>query len=181
MKDLNKSIDSDFTKKIEKISDFSLRSFISHLKNEHKLNSDEIINVLVGQAKEKTEILIPISIFNNKKLSVLEAVVKFLKEEQGLRHKEIGKLLNRDNRSIWTTYNNAIKKLSKKFIIKDSKFHIPVGIFSDRRLGALEALSEYLKDNNELSYHKIAVLLNRNDRTIWSSYNNSKKKKRGKI
>lgn len=50
-------------------------------------------------------------------------------------------------------------------------------IFRDRMLSVLEVLVEYLKDKKELSYHEIAVLLNRDDRTIWTVYSRVKKKR----
>ena len=62
---------------------------------------------------------------------------------------------------------------------KDKELLIPSTIFLDRSLSVLEAISEYLKEEKGLSYHEIAVFLNRDDRTIWTCYNRAKKK-RGK-
>ena len=53
---------------------------------------------------------------------------------------------------------------------------IPSFVFKDRRLKVLEVLVEYLKEKREMSYHEIAVLLNRDDRTIWTTYQKAKKK-----
>jgi hypothetical protein len=53
---------------------------------------------------------------------------------------------------------------------------IPSDIFRDRTLAPLESISEYLKDRLGMSFHEIAVLLNRDDRTIWTCYNRAKKK-----
>jgi hypothetical protein len=54
---------------------------------------------------------------------------------------------------------------------------IPSSVFKDRSLSVLEILVEYLKDEKKLSYHEIAVLLNRNDRTVWTVYNRARKKR----
>ena len=54
---------------------------------------------------------------------------------------------------------------------------IPSDIFKDRSLSVLEIMVEYLKEQKGLSYHEIAVLLNRDDRTIWTVYNRGKKKR----
>jgi len=54
---------------------------------------------------------------------------------------------------------------------------IPSHIFRDRTLSVLEIMVEYLKNELKLSYHEIAVLLNRDDRTIWTVYNRAKKKR----
>jgi hypothetical protein len=53
---------------------------------------------------------------------------------------------------------------------------IPSDIFRDRTLAPLESISEYLKDREGMSFHEIAVLLNRDDRTIWTCYSRAKKK-----
>ncbi|RJQ17200.1 hypothetical protein C4573_04065 [Candidatus Woesearchaeota archaeon] len=55
---------------------------------------------------------------------------------------------------------------------------IPSSIFQDRALKVLEILVEYLKEERALSYHEIAVLLNRDDRTIWTVYQRAKKKRK---
>ena len=54
---------------------------------------------------------------------------------------------------------------------------IPSDIFRDRSLSVLEIMVEYLKEQKGLSYHEIAQLLNRDDRTIWTVYNRVKKKR----
>ena len=62
-------------------------------------------------------------------------------------------------------------------IKKDRVILIPLSVFLDRSVSVLEAVSEYLKDSKKFSYHEIAVLLNRDDRTIWTCYNRAKKKR----
>jgi hypothetical protein len=59
---------------------------------------------------------------------------------------------------------------------EDRVVTIPSSIFRDRHRAPLESISEYLKDKLGMSYHEIAVLLNRDDRTIWTCYNRAKKK-----
>ena len=58
-------------------------------------------------------ISIPTSIFQDRELSVLEAITEYLKEKKGMRYSEIAKLLNRDDRTIWTSYNRAKAKRKK--------------------------------------------------------------------
>jgi len=62
----------------------------------------------------KKEVLIPSSILSNRKISVLEAISVYLKDKKNLTYHEIALLLNRDDRTIWTCYNRAVKKLKKK-------------------------------------------------------------------
>ena len=52
-----------------------------------------------------------LGIFRNTKLTVFEALVKFLKDEKGLSFKEISLLLGKDERNIWTVYNRGKSKL----------------------------------------------------------------------
>jgi len=60
---------------------------------------------------------------------------------------------------------------------KESKIvDIPSSILRDRSLAPLESITEYLKDQQGMSFHEIAVLLNRDDRTIWTCYSRAKKK-----
>lgn len=63
--------------------------------------------------------------------------------------------------------------------LKDGeKTSVPVFVFRDRSVAVLEALVEYLRDVKGLSYHEIAVLINRDDRTIWTVYNRVKLKRK---
>jgi hypothetical protein len=58
----------------------------------------------------ETEINLPISIFESKELTILESIIIYLKNE-GKKYSEIGELLYRDQRNIWTIYSRAIKKI----------------------------------------------------------------------
>ncbi|MFH1072109.1 MAG: hypothetical protein V1743_01640 [Nanoarchaeota archaeon] len=53
----------------------------------------------------------------------------------------------------------------------------PSAIFKDRQVAVLEIMVEYLKKNTCLSYHQIAKLLNRDERTIWTAYHRVEKKR----
>ena len=53
---------------------------------------------------------------------------------------------------------------------------IPLALFSLRVLSVLESLVAYIKDTYDLTYHETAVLLNRDDRTVWTVYQRAKKK-----
>jgi len=137
-----------------------------------KQNYKENILSLVEKPKDG----IPIVIFSNDELSCLETIVKFLKENKYLSFSEIASLLNRDPRTIWATYSNSRKKKSGLFLIKDCEYYIPFEIFRNRSLGVLENICVYLKDVCKLSFHQIAVLLRRDDRTVWTSYNKARGK-----
>lgn len=55
---------------------------------------------------------------------------------------------------------------------------IPSSIFKDRTLSVLEAMVEYLKEKQNFTYHQIALLLNRDERNIWTVYSRAKEKRK---
>lgn len=130
----------------------------------------------VNNKLDKKEIFIPVNIFENNKLSSLQLIIKYLKENYSLTYHQIALLVNRNDRTIWSTYNNAVKKKKEKFDLNDTRFYFPISIIHNRKLSVLESIVKYLKENYNLTYHQIAILTNRDDRTIWSTYNNAMKK-----
>lgn len=156
-----------------------LLATLNYLK-EQGLSSEEIyrlVNKLI-KAPVKEEVKIPISVFKNEHLSALETIVKYLRENLLLSFKQIAALTNRNNASLAVSYRNAKIKLSEKFVEEVSPYSLPVSILQDRKLSVLENIVSYLKDTFGLTYHKIAVLLNRNDRTIWTVYQRAIKKRK---
>jgi len=108
-------------------------------------------------------------------LGPLESIVKYLKEDLNLNYEEISKLLYRNKSPIILTYKNSVQKLKNKLDTK-SDFFIPISLFSNLKLSILESIVKYLKEKLDLNYHNIAVLLKRDDRTIWTVYNRCLKK-----
>ena len=145
---------------------------LNYLK-EQGLTAQDIIELVnkLFKVPVKEEIKVPISVFNNDKLSSLETIVKYLRENLLLSFKQIASLTNRNNVALAVSYRNARIKLDAKFVVEEiSPYSIPVKILQDRNLSVLENIVSYLKDNFGLAYHKIALLLNRNDRTVWTVY-----------
>ena len=142
----------------------SLFQGLAKIKKDHNLDDKQLLSLINKQT------LIPISIFHNS--SPLEALVKYLKEFSKLNFKEISDLLNRDQRTIWTTYNNINKKKIKLEI--KSKVFIPIEVFSDRKLSVLENLVSYLV--KDYSLLEISRLIKRNYQTIWTCYTRAKRK-----
>lgn len=152
-----------------------LKLALEELKEKYGVSSHDIIS-LIDKPVSK-EIRIPVSVFEFSNLSALETICKYLKEELELTYKKIALLLNRDNRTIWTSYNIACRKRKENLLVKGSKFFIPILIFKDRKFSVLESLVGYLKDNYNLRYMQIALMLNRDERNIWTVYNRYNKKK----
>ncbi len=123
---------------------------------------------------------VPVAVLADRQLSVFEAVVAYLKDERKLSYRQIALLTNRNDRTIWTVYSRAGKKravVGREIRETGRKVHsIPISIFQNRKAAVLEAISVYLRDVAGLTYHEIAVLTNRDDRTIWTVYSRAKKK-----
>ena len=116
---------------------------------------------------------VPVEVFSNS-LGILEGTVKYLKENLGLQFAEIAKLLNRDQRTVFAAYQDAVKKHKARLSPKDN-FSVPASIFSNRSLGPLEALTLYLKETG-WSFKKISQSTNRSYNTVWLSCKNARKK-----
>ncbi len=123
----------------------------------------------------QSQFLIPITIYTNK-LSGLEIIVKYLRENHSLQYNEIAVLLNRSQKTIWQAYNSSKKKYPSHFVIRQTQYSIPLQILANRNFSVLESLVKYLKENYHLKLHEIASLLFRDQSTIWTVYNRSMKK-----
>ena len=148
------------------------RSALSKLQSETNLTKEEILKVL----DKGPDDFLPVSVFSNRKLGILEIIVKYLVEEQGKSLAGIAKILKRDNRTIWSTYNQAKRKCPEHVVAAASEYLIPLSIFRERKLGVLEVLVTYLRDSFKLRYSQIGLILARDQRTIWTVYNRAKKK-----
>lgn len=148
--------------------------FIQNISEKYALSFEQVLELL--KKKGKKDILIPSFILRDRKLGILEAVTKYLKEELDLTYHKIAVMLKRDDRVVWVTYNKAIKKKKEKFVIEEPNYWLPISIFTDKKLGPLETISKYLVEHAKLNIKDIAKLLNRDSRLIWSCYNRAKKK-----
>jgi len=164
------TLDSNIHSNNNEIQEFS-KKFVHFLQQEYDLGIEEVTKII-----SKAEKKIPISIFDNKELSILETICKYLKEELTLSYHQIAISLARNDRTIWATYNNSLKKRKAKLSIKESKFSIPLSKLKNNKLTTFETIVLYLKDNYKLNYHEIAVLLRRDERNIWAVYQRARKK-----
>ena len=77
--------------------------------------------------------------------------------------------------SVYARSYSVVEQPSERYV------NIPSFVFRDRNLAALEAIVVYLKDSQGMTYAQIARLLNRDDRTIWTTYTRAKKKLAGAL
>jgi len=135
----------------------------------------ELLQQFVSVMNQEKKEGIPLSIFDNNELSIFEAVVKYLHEDEGKKFSTIALQLQRNDRTIWSTYHNAKRKRKEPFTNLDFTLTVPLQVFSTRNFTLFESLVVYLKKLGWKN-HKIAVKLRRDDRTIWTVYDRAWKK-----
>ena len=143
------------------------------------LNSEEKIDILsslvLSMKASSSKDSIPISIFENDKLSIFEALAKYMRENLKMRFVKIASLIGRSDKTVWVTYSKAKKKMPAPFTKLSSEITVPISRFSNSNLTIFEGVVLFLKEKG-LTNHEVAVMLHRDDRTIWSVYDRAKKK-----
>jgi hypothetical protein len=134
------------------------QSLLQTYQAEHNVSAEQVLRML----EEETA---PVSIFKNRDLGILESLVKYLREEKGFSLAKIAVLLKRDNRTIWSTYEQSKKKHPGP--VHGDGLPVPVRVFADREKGVLEAIVLYFR-NKGMRYSEIGRMLDRDTRTIWT-------------
>jgi len=60
--------------------------------------------------KKENCIDIPLSVLQDRNVAVLESISEYLCSEKNMKYSDVAKMLNRDQRTIWTACNRAKKK-----------------------------------------------------------------------
>jgi len=157
-------------------SDLSTSVF-SDLLEKYNLSSEQLRTIFeraVTLVDREEKDSFPLSIIV-KDLTVLESVVKYLVEERKYSLHQSAFVLKKDERNLWHTYNNAKKKMSSRFFVKDSGIFVPLSLFGGV-YSPLESIVVYLREVRQLSYREIGRLLARNERTIWVVYARARRK-----
>src|SRR3989338_1616943 len=157
----------------------ALNTLVEGFIKSHSLSFNDAFNLLKNIREEKKPVLIPSSIFRNKKLGIIEATVKYMKEELNLTYHQIAEITKRDDRVGWVMYNRAIKKSIEKSKVEEPNLWLPVSVFTIKELGPMESLASYMKDQLGMSLNEIAKMLDRDNRTVWACYNKAKGKGAG--
>lgn len=123
----------------------------------------------------KFEILIPTNIFLDRKVSVLEALVEYLREEYKFSYAEISKLTNRDKRNIWTIYSRAKDKRIIRTPKTGENAYFPLKTVHNRSRSIFECIILHLRIQGA-SNKLLASLFNRSPKTISTVFNRAKKK-----
>ena len=156
---------------VEEVQGLTLAvGILEKFKERYSMTYEEVLALL-----KRDRELIPATVLH-KKLSPLESIAKFLKEEHELKYHEIAVLTGRDERNIWHAYTNASQKVPQKISPPLTKYSIPLSVLAEKKLSILESIVTYLKEEYTLSYKVIAQLVSRNERTIWTVHHRAKQK-----
>jgi len=139
----------------------------SYKKELSKFSKKELIDIILSNDVKAidADILVPSCVFSQD-VPPLEGLVKFLIETKKLTIKETASRLNRNFKTIWTTYDHVKQK---KLKLEYSEYVIPLSTFSKTNLSVLESLTGYLLQKG-LSISGIAKILHKNVRTVWTCY-----------
>jgi len=92
-----------------------------------------------------------------------------------MNYGEIAKELQRDERTIWTAYKKAKEKQPEPITIKETEIYLPLSMINNNKFTILESIILYLKEKG-MKYSKIADLLSRDQRNVWTIYSRVRKK-----
>jgi DNA-directed RNA polymerase specialized sigma24 family protein len=150
----------------------SIKERVNSICEKHGLEDAELLYLI---RKSGSVNQFPIEILSQN-LSPLEAVVSYLKTNKGLKYCKIAKLLNRDERTVWVTFENAKKKQKNLVVPQKSIAQIPLSIVRNRQLSILELASVFLKEKKGLTLTKISSILKKDTSTIWTAISRANKK-----
>ncbi|MBD3163717.1 hypothetical protein GF323_00790 [Candidatus Woesearchaeota archaeon] len=145
-----------------------LKRILGELQREYSIPKEDILDAC-------EDVKIPVSLFASG-LSSLEIISKYLIENKARSVTSAAELCGRSKQGIWQAYREANKKFSGKFRPAISKHDFPAAIIKDRRYSVLESIVKFLREHHSLAYTRIAGLLNRDQRTVWTAYNRTKSK-----
>jgi len=124
----------------------------------------------------KEDLNIPLAIFKSDKLTILESLVKYLRENYKKSYGEIARLLRRDVCAIRSCYISSKVKYPFVISLEEPCESVSVELFANRKLSAFENLVAYLKGGAGVAFKDIAELLNRDYKTVWTIHARALKK-----
>jgi DNA-directed RNA polymerase specialized sigma24 family protein len=148
-----------------------LKVLLKRLHQTENLQLDTLVSLFQEASQEIT---VPLSIFSHN-LYPAEALCKYLRENKKLSNQEIGKLLNRDSKSVWGTYSRAQGKKKGAFTQKRDDHFLPLSIFQ-KNSSFLESVILHLHQVHGWSNKHIATLLKKSPNSIAVLYKRAREK-----
>ena len=147
-----------------------LEDTLSKLQREHGILPSDVLTFL-----SKEQDAFPSSILACQGLSGLEAIVRYLIDIKGLSQRDAAVRLNRDPRTIWTTYQASKRKHPGELTWSDAPF-IPISVVATRSGSVLESVCLFLTEKCGLSQSGVADLIGKDPRTVWTVLHRAKEK-----
>ena len=164
------SVDSAFFK--------GLRKRILKISQKYGIDKKEVYGfILADKIESLNESYIPLSILSTRGLSSSESIVKYMRENLGMKFNQIANLLKRNSGAISVTYSNSRKKHKTKLKEESEVGFFPIELIANRELSVLENISTYLKENRKMSVRKISEITGRNVQTIYTVLRRAKSKR----
>lgn len=141
-----------------------MRAILKELKVAYGMNPEQV-KAALGEGP-----VVPITLYTDREVGIMELTVKYLRENSGFSLSYIARIMGRDPRTVWALYSTATKKRPEALAPELTEFLIPVSVFMDRDKGALQAIVTYLKDRQGLRFSEIGRLMNRDPRIVCTVY-----------
>lgn len=151
--------------------DKKLSEVLLFLRKNYDLSESEVLTLIKNKQKEILEeqaTYIPVSLFGATKLSSLEAITVYLRENKLFSFTRMGKVLGRNPIALNASYHVAKRKYDKKIHVPESAYFIPAIIFQRKEYSVLENIIFYLKQEYCLTNVQISNLVKKDQRTIWT-------------
>jgi hypothetical protein len=148
--------------------------FFEFIEKKYNISKTDLLEFL--EEKQNINNSIPVSILRTSKLSSLEAIVKFSRENKKISYNIISSQLKRNPKALAVTYSVARRKMPERFPkeVDNDTLSIPFAAFSEK-LSILECICHYLKSLDK-SYAEISRLLSNDQRTVWTVCKRAEKK-----
>jgi hypothetical protein len=140
-----------------------LQRILKELKTAYGLSSQQVRELLQDGRS------VPLTLYQNRDLGIMELTVKYLHENESLPLAEIARLINRDQRTVWVMYRQATLKSAARLAPETTDYTIPL-VFRDRDSGVLQAIVAYVKERHNLRFADIGRIMNRDPRIICTVY-----------
>jgi len=137
------------------------KALLRQLYEQQQINAEDILEVYEEVTQEKK---IPLSLFSV--LPPMEALCRYLRDQEHYSFKEISTLLSRDHKSAWAAYQRSCQRKKKIIISPSEQYFLPLSLFRNHSLTLSEHIVTFLHQRYHLNNKKIGTLLGKSPNTI---------------
>lgn len=164
--------DLQFEELLEQKPEIVLDQLLTFIEEQNNFSREQVHDIY----QKQLDAFVPLSIFAGK-LTTLEALVCFLKDQRRFPTNKVSRLLKRSSACVSITYKRA---KNKSYMIKAKAYDtkVPLIIFRSSRFSAQEALVRHLQNSGMPSRH-ISKCLGLDPRNTWTILKRIRNKERG--